>query len=223
VNYPVATSKERTPDAIGILIVAAAVDHGQGLREKATALPDIKESDWDRALQELFRAHYCLAVLGMIKGLPSSETRELYASLVLEYLQQFPVEEAALVRETFLDRQQLDAAVGWYVHRKLTSAEREALNAMERRILAATEEEGGEKGLAFFCASVHLRVARLLGIVESSDRSFITLWLQNVGAIVAAWRTLYGDFVPVLPTAKPGTSPFLQQSRRFWRRLLNRP
>jgi hypothetical protein len=94
---------------------------------------------------------------------------------------------------------------------------------MEQRILAATEEEGGEKGLAFFCASVHLRVAGLLGIVESRDCRFIDLWLQNVGAIVAAWRTLYGDFVPVLPAARPGTLPFLQKSRRFWRRLLNRP
>lgn len=180
--------KKRTPDEMGITIVAAAFEHLTTLQDKTQIASYL---DVDPVIKELLKAHYCLASLRVIQALPSSDLRNAYGALVLEFLCRYPDDELEIVRETFTDQIGIDSAVRRYIHRQISDSDREKM-----RILEGTD--ASDEGLCLLCMALHVRIAGAL----YPKREFVEIYIQNVGAVIAAWRVFYRNLMPVMDSSE---------------------
>ena len=180
-------AKQRTPEEMGITIVAAAFEHLATLRDTTEIASFL---DVEPIIEELLRAHFCLASLRVIQALPSSDLRNAYGALTLEFLRQYPDEELEIVRKTFSDQTGLDSAIRRYIHHQVTNAEREKMRALEGK-------NASHEGLSFLCMALQARIAGAL----YPRREFIQIYIANVGAVTAAWRVFYENLIPAMPSS----------------------
>ncbi|MFZ3210995.1 MAG: hypothetical protein WA188_05720 [Terriglobales bacterium] len=178
-----------TPALLAATVVPTAASHCLGLRDRTAETGGDDDAAWNRVLQELFLAHYCLASLRVIQYFQDEELRNWFGFQMLELLRHYPDEHSNLVRDTFADTELVNDAIRCYVQGNLTTAERERIDFLRR--IGAIEKDS--KGLVLFCARLQTRTTGLLG-VDAHSPGHMVLWLQHLSAVTSAWKTLYSQF-----------------------------
>jgi hypothetical protein len=178
---------------MGLVIVAAAFEHLTTLQEKTQIASYL---DPEPVIKELLKAHYCLASLRVIQALQSSELRNAYGALVLQFLCRYPDEELEIVRETFTDQTGLDSAVRRYIHNQISDSDRERMEILEGK-------SAPHGGLSLLCMALHVRIAGAL----YPKPEFVEIYIQNVGAVLAAWKVFYGNVIPVVDSSEEACDP----------------
>jgi hypothetical protein len=198
--------KPVTPVLLAATVIPMAAGDCEILHGKLAEFVGESDVVWIALLQELFRAHFCLASLRIVQHFQSTELRNSYCSKMLEFLAgDYPDEHSDLVQRTFSDATLMDDATRCYVRGNLTNAERHAVDDLRR----LTGTASGDKGLVFFCERAQIRLAKILSVTKW-DPAFLVLWGMMCGGIPNAWKTVYGRFEPIFIDAE--LSPKQQNS-----------